>query len=315
MRRGALRRIGLVAALAAGALLAGRAALAWWSQQHLPASAAAAALLPKDMPDFFRRGTAALAAYSADPDVWKEKVAPALRAAEGPNHYLDLELLQGRALPADRWKYEGLCREVRTSARAAGGLPYALQEWWERLLLAFAEHRAWPKDERVHAKTLYIAGVLAHYAQDAAQPLHTTVHFDGRLAPDGSSPRSGIHARVDALPEKLRLSAKEVADAAGGKLPTLGPDGVAAMIMDAIRESHGKLDLVYKLEGKLPDPDAAPPEKVDPEVRAFALERLGAGARLTAALWYSAWTASAEVKLPAWHSAYAPEPGGGGPKE
>jgi hypothetical protein len=257
----------------------------------------------------------ALAASSAAPDVWKEKVATALRAAEGPNHYIDLELLQNRALPADRWKYEGLCREVRTSARTAGCLPYSIQEWWERLLLAFAEHRAWPKDERVRAKTLYIAGVLAHYAQDAAQPLHTTVHFDGRLRPDGSSPRSGIHARVDALPEKLRLTAKEVADAAGGKLPTLGPGGVAAMIMEAIRESHAKVDLVYKLEKKLPDSEAAPPEKVDPEVRAFALERMGAGARLTAALWYSAWTASADVKLPAWHSAYAPEPGGGGPKE
>jgi hypothetical protein len=88
------------------------------------------------------------------------------------------------------------------------------------------------------AKILYIAGVLAHYTEDAAQPLHTTVDFDGRLKPDGTSPRSGIH------------------------------------------------------------------RKVDVEVRNFALERARAAARFTATVWYSAWIASKDVKLPGWHTAY-----------
>ena len=54
-----------------------------------------------------------------------------------------------------------------------------------------------------------------------------------------------------------------------------------------------------------PESVAAPtgerPEKLDPAVREFALERCRAAVRLTAGLWLSAWQASAKVKLPEWH--------------
>jgi len=278
-------------------------AAAWWSQTHLPMTSAAVALMPGDAPEFFRKGARTISPYSADPDVWKEKVVPMLRAAEGPNHYLDLELLKGRALPENRWHYVGLCRGLGTSAVKAGFLPYSIQEWHDRLMLAFAEHRKWPEDERVRAKILYIAGVLAHYAADAAQPLHTTVHFDGRLRSDGTSPRSGVHANVDALPEKLGLTAREILQGAEQFKP-VAREKVFRAAMAFIRASHARVDLVYRLEKKLPASTAPPPGKVDPAVRAFALERARAAASFTAQLWYSAWKSSGDVKLPKWHAAY-----------
>ncbi len=292
-----------VIALAGALLLLAGGTYAWWSQTHVPMTSAAAALLPGDAPEFFRKGTNSLAPYSADPDIWKDKAAPMLRAAEGPNHYLDLELLRDRALPENRWLYVKLCREVKTTAVKAGFLPYSIQEWHDRLMLAFAEHRKWPKDKRVQAKALYIGGVLAHYTCDASQPLHTTIHYDGRLRPDGSSPRSGIHGNVDALPEKLGLTAKEILRGAKPLKP-VAREKIFRAAMAFISAAHAKVDLVYRLEKKLPDSKAPPLVKADAEVRAFAAERARAAASFTAQIWYSAWKSSKDVKLPEWHKAY-----------
>ena len=203
---------------------------------------------------------------------------------------------------------------MRTYPNTVGLLPYAIEEWYGRLTLAFAEHRRWPKDSRIKAKALYVAGVLAHYTEDAAQPLHTTIHFDGRAKADGKSPHSGIHGKVDALPEKIGLTAAEVAR--GMKPVEAFPQGGAfTAAMTFIRESHAKVDLVYKLEGKLPAEDAPVPAKVDPEVRAFALERARAAAGFTARVWYSAWAHSAKLRLPGWHKAYGAPGSAGGARE
>jgi len=273
-------------------------ALAWWSQDHPLIAEAAVAALPADMPEFFRKGAKTIASYSADPDLWKEKELPAARAAEGPNHYINPEGLQGRELPRTRPEYVKLCRELKTDADVVGCLPYALEEGYEKLALAFAEHRKSPEDKAVQAKILYLAGILAHYTGDAEQPLHTTIHHDGRAKPDGTSPKSGIHIKMDALPEKLGLPPEEIAK---GLKAVEAPKDVFTAIQAAIEDSRSRIDRVYELEAKLPDANAAPPKDVDPDVRKLGLECCRAGARFTAMLWYAAWVRSAEIKLPEWH--------------
>jgi len=226
---------------------------------------------------------------------------PVLRDAERANHFIDLEVFAGKELPPTRGEYSRLCWSLKTDADRVGALPYALQEAHERLLLAFIEHRKRPNDEATRAKALYLAGILAHYAQDAAQPLHATIHFNGRAKTARGSPRSGIHVKVDALPEKMKLTAEEIAkDLKKVEAPKEG-EAPLAISMAAIKESFGLVDRVYELEPKLPASDAEPPKDPDPAVRAFTLERCRAGARLTAALWYSAWVRSGKMELPEWH--------------
>jgi hypothetical protein len=291
--------------------LASPLALAWWAASHPILTEAAAAALPEDAPEFFRKGAATIAAYSGDPDLWTDPSVPALRDAERSNHFIDLELFEGKDLPASRGEYNRLCRSHRTSAEQAGSLPYALQEYHERLALAFLEHRRRPDDQATRAKILYLAGILAHYAEDAAQPLHTTVDYDGRAKPDKSSPRSGIHLKVDALPEKMKLTAEEIAKELKKVAAPKDGDTPFAAGMAVIKESFGLVDRVYELEPKLPASDAEPPRDPDPAVRAFTLERCRAGAKLTAALWYSAWVRSGKMELPEWHRWATPKPAAG----
>ena len=176
---------------------------AWHQQEHQFITAAVQRILPDDVPGWFVAGVPGLAAHcSVDPDVFKSRGTPHLRDAEAPEHYLDLELLGGTKLPKTRYTYLALCAKKGVAPEKAGLLPYAVIEWTQRLTLAFAEHRKWPDDPHIRAKCLVYASNLAHYAADLCQPLHTTIHFDGRADEGGSSPRTGIHQKVDGLLHK-----------------------------------------------------------------------------------------------------------------
>ncbi len=277
------------------ALLA-RATSAWWTEGHHCIDKAAALVLPAEMPQFFREGADAIASYSMDPDLWKDRKLPALRRAEYSNHYLDLELLEGRDPPATRQEFLTLCRQLKVDADTVGTLPYAIREWHDRLVLAFAEHRRWPDDKAIQAKVLYIAGVLSHYTGDASQPLHCTVHYDGQVGPDGSSPRTGIHLKMDALPGQLGIKPEEAAEG----LKVEAAQDVFATAMAVIRESNKRVETVYRLQDKLPPAEGLVQGEPDEDVRALARESCRAGAQLTAKLWYSAWVASTEMELPEW---------------
>ncbi len=281
--------------LAATALAADPAG-AWWAEGHARIDGAAALVLPEDMPEFFRRGADRITSYSMDPDLWRAPELPALRSAEGGNHFLDLELLKGRELPPTRREYHALCRELEVDPFLVGTLSYSIQEWHDRLAFAFREHRARPDDEAVRAEVLYIAGVLSHYTGDASQPLHCTVHYDGRAGADGSSPKTGVHAQMDALPGRLRLEPAVIAEG----LKIKAPEDVFAFAVTAIRESNRRVDLVYRLEDELPPAEG--PLEGGPDERVVELGRncCAAGAELTATVWYSAWLKSADISLPAW---------------
>jgi len=277
--------------------LSARCSLAWWVEGHVCIDQAAASVLPDEMPRFFRAGGERIASYSMEPDLWTNPDTPALRSSERFNHFLDLELLGGRELPATRGEFYALCRDLELDPAAVGALPYAVGEWYDRLVLAFAEHRRRPADRAIRNKVLYVAGVLSHYAGDASQPLHCTIHYDGRVGPDGVSPRTGIHAKMDALPGNARLRPEEVAEG----LDVVRVEDVFATIVSAIEASNGRVARAYELESRLPPVEGPAQQEVPAEVRGLALERCRAGAELTAALWYSAWVDSAGLQLPDWY--------------
>lgn len=268
-------------------------AYAWWGGGHAVLTRAAVQAAGDDIPAFMGQGIVTIAHVSLDPDVSKNKGAPHARDAEYAEHFLDVELLRGQPLPRTRSSFGALCRRLNTPPEKVGFLPYAISEWTERLAVAFAEHRAWPDNEAVRMKSLVYAGFLAHYAQDLCQPLHVTIHYDGRADEDLQSPRSGIHERVDALVERLDLREGDLArDAAPVRIDTLMP-----ALFDELARSHALVDTIYALEGLL---QSAATEKPDPRVAAFTMEQSRRAVGLTAALYRYAWERSARIRIGSW---------------
>ncbi|MCJ7543377.1 MAG: hypothetical protein MUP47_02235, partial [Phycisphaerae bacterium] len=212
----------------------------------------------------------------------------------------DIELLEGRPVPPTRYEFVEFCAQRGLKPAQVGLLPYAITEWTQRLTVAFAEHRRWPSDPAIQVKCLVYAGLLAHYAVDCCQPLHTTIHWDGRALEGGRSPRSGIHARVDALPAKLTLTPAELIEG----LKAEAVEELFPAILAEIQRSHALVERVYELEAQLPPMESDPP--LAPEVAAFAQERMRAAAIFTASLYLTAWRDSAKIEIPDWHRNFPP---------
>jgi hypothetical protein len=299
----------------AGAVLAASPAGAagWLIKGHATITEAAAAGLPDDMPAFFRAAGKELGHLSGDPDRWKNPGALFLRAAESPDHFIDLEDLEGEELPSDRHKAAALILRLRHRPERTGMLPYALMEHFDRLSVAFADYRQAAEKLRrlrespaapgapadalkaaeaelraVEMKCLVHAGVLAHFTGDAAMPLHTTVDFDGRTkqkGPDGKKLQAGIHLKIDAFPENHGLTADEIARG----LAARELDDPWKHVQGTIRASFTHVEKCYELDavGAFDKPTA--------ESRQFILDRCRVAARFTQDLWYTAWKRSAKL--------------------
>lgn len=289
------RNCSALAALPALAVALAAPGLAWWPAGHSTLARAAVRTLPAETPAFFRQGEELIAHLAQDPDVVKNRDAPLASNGEFPEHFIDLELLQGRTLPANRYAYLKLCRELGVEPDKAGTAPYAIAEWTERLAVAFAEHRRWPENRSIQTKALVYAGILSHYATDVVMPLHTTVHYDGRVArPGDESPHTGIHSKVDSLIERLDLQPEQIArDVKPSVLPELLPS-----IAAEIQRSHLLVDLTYRLEPMLPP--ARGEWTATPEVRSFTEGRSREAARFLGSLCLTAWNRSEKIRLPEW---------------
>ena len=287
------RRFGIAVSFLVVALAA-TSAVGWWAAGHRLATRTAVAALGERVPAFFTEGAEAIVHGVSDPDMLRQSGGVELATTEGPNHYFDLELLGGVQVPPTRRRFLELCRDKGLDPAKTGLLPYAVVEWTQRLTVAFAEHRKWPENRYIHAKCLVYAGLLAHYAQDLCQPLHTTVHFDGRTKPDGSSPHTGIHGKMDDLLGRSKLDPTEAAK--GIRPQVLEP--LLPALLEEIRRSHSLVDRVYALEQQLPTADES--WTATPAVDELANERLLACAQMTANLYLTAWQKSAKTKLPDW---------------
>jgi hypothetical protein len=278
-RRAVIRlSISAVVAVLLGAVLA-RHSFAWWSGGHKACTLAAASKLPADMPQFFRDAGKELAEMSAEPDNWKSVTTSHLRGAEQPEHFIDLEFLGDEPLPAVRYDLLKFYFSKNVDPSKAGTLPCAIIEGYERLMLAFRDYRNAPDSEIVKKRVIVYAGWMSHYCEDAAMPLHTTKDYDGRNTAGGVVEQKGIHARIDAYPEKNGIAAEQIAEGLAAKDAV----NVWPLIVDAIKASHTHVDECYKL-------DAQGAFDRDPESgRALILERTRAAAKLTLDLWYSAW--------------------------
>jgi hypothetical protein len=312
--------------LLAGALTLVGATSAWgWLEKGHEKATALAVGLAGDMPAFFRDGQDVIVAAVPDPDSFTRPIAgPALHGTESPEHFFDLEVIEGLKIPPSRQEFLDQIHRKEIKVGQVGTLPYAVAEWTEKLAIALAEHRKWPQNKAIQAKCLVYAGLLAHYAEDLCQPLHTTIDYDGRAA-GGKSPRSGIHLKVDSLlgrvgPDTRKKSIapqidplfdldKALAAAATASAPatTSSSRPVPAMarfetplfeaIMAQLYASHELVEFVYKLEADLPANEQA---ELSDKAERFAQDRLSAAAVFTARLYVTAWRMSEHIALPEW---------------
>lgn len=258
---------------------------AWWVGGHAIVAEAAALQLPEDIPSFFRAGGKAFSHASGDPDRWKNPAAKYLRAAEAPDHFMDLENFQSRELPEDRFKAIALLIELKEDPAKTGFLPWAICENYDRLSCAFYDFRQDPDNPTIRAKCLIYAGILSHLTGDLSMPLHNTINYDGKKGPNGKVVQKGIHAKIDAFPEKNGFKAEEISR--GIKAKKI--DDVWTHVLKQIDDSHALVDKCYEMDKEKAF------DKPTKESTQFIMNRCRAGAQLTADLWYTAWLRSADM--------------------
>ena len=231
---------------------------------------------------------------SVFPDLSRPVSMPELNDLEYPQHYINLEPLGNRVLPRTRSAYLRLVSTLDGSRAMGpvGTLPYALTEATQRLATVFRQMRADPESPRLQWLAQHYAGILAHYSEDLCQPLHTSVDHDGRALPDGSSPMTGIHKRVDRL---LETAPVDYQASSGDSAVEEYEDVFAAVVTELLR-SHALVDRVYQLEPDIQN--ASVSGEVTTELEAFVEERFSAATRFTASLIQTAWELSETVKLP-----------------
>ena len=181
-----------------------REAWAWGATGHEWISGIAIERLPDSLPDFVRTTEAAAEIAVMGRELDRSKGTGKTHDAErDPGHWLSLAddgsvvgVLPLAELPQTREDYDTLLRARGFTQYRAGYLPYAIVDGWQQIAKDFAywraaakgaetaatpEERAWfEADRRLREKlTLHDIGVWSHYAADAAQPMHVSVHFSG----------------------------------------------------------------------------------------------------------------------------------------
>jgi hypothetical protein len=277
--------------------------LAWGGDGHRMINRLAGAALPVDVPEFLRSPQAldALEYYGPEPDRWKSPAEPELGAAGSPEHFMDMEYadLVGE-LPRKRYDYvraltfaQKTHPDLALSPEKVGLQPYVTVEVWERLKSAMRDYRELGKEHKdtrpVEAEIVFLAGWLGHYVGDGSQPLHTTIQYNGWTGPNphGYTTEHRIHAEFETRFVSANVKAADVAKLIAAKPVVLGD--VFADYAAYLRRSESMVEKTYQLE-KAGGFDGAG----TPAGKAFAEERLAAGATELRDMIYSAWVKSAE---------------------
>ena len=273
------------------------AAWGWSNEGHRYVNQIASENLPPDVPAFLRNAAAELAYLGPEPDRWRDNDDPALKSAQEPDHYIDLEKLDWLdRFPRGRYEFYQKLYEKRAQTKdhaddylpeRVGLQPYIVMEIFDRLTTAFREYRRL-RDLReptafVEHDIVFYAGWLGHYVGDGSQPLHTTIHYNGWVGanPNGYATKGGIHAEFETDYVSRNIAAKDFRDLVHR------PDHIASPFeayLQYLRKSNGLVERVYQLDKAGGFRDAGSSEAYE-----FTIQRLAAGSQMLVDLWYTAW--------------------------
>src|SRR5579863_9301865 len=286
-------------------------AAAWGDQGHTAVNRVAAQKIPASMPRFLRLAAGEIAYLGPEPDRWRSPSEFALKNAQEPDHFLDMERVSWLdPLPPGRYEFYRKLYEKRASILAqpdsdsaknerpddylperVGLQPYITMEVYGRLKAAFREYRqrlaAHQPTQAVQQAIIFYAGWLGHYVADASQPLHTTIQYNGWVGPNpnGYTTQHTIHAQFESTYVAAHITAKDFAGLV--KSPERLDDPFARYIA-YLKQSNGLVENVYALEKAGGFTGKGSPAAFD-----FTTHRLAAGSQMLLNLWYTAWLESA----------------------
>jgi hypothetical protein len=163
-------------------------AFAWGFAGHRYIMRRAIELLPPEMKPFFTAHRDEIVMRVVDPDLWRN-----VGWDDEPNHFVDFGVPEFGPYP-----FAALPRDYGAAIEKFGAATlkrYGLLPWREaeefgnlrRGLEGFTRQAPYAASD-----TVLFAAVASHYIQDAHQPLHATINFDGQL-----TGQTGVHARFE----------------------------------------------------------------------------------------------------------------------
>jgi hypothetical protein len=292
---------------------------AWGADGHRMINRLAAKYLPADVPAFLRNGEAldTMEYLGPEPDRWKNRAEEDLSVTQSPDHFLDMEWADladvpctanqngcpasGLDLPRRRYdfiraveKAAAAHPELNMTAEKIGFQPWQVQETYERLKVGLREYRklvAANQDTKpAETAILFYAGWLGHYVADGSQPLHNTIQYNGWTGPNpnGYTTDHKIHSQFETMFVMAAAKSSDVAPLVAAAKPAVLNDEWADYLQ-YLRHSNSLVEKTYQLEkaGGFAGAGTA-------EGKAFAEERLAAGATELRDMIYSAWVKSAD---------------------
>jgi len=290
--------------LTALVLLQSVGAFAWGNEGHTYINRVAAEKIPATMPRFLRRAEVEIAYLGPEPDRWRSSTEFALKNAQEPDHFIDLERVSWLdPLPRGRYEFYRKLYEKRAATSTTdhpddylpervGLQPYITMEVYGRLKAAFREYRqrqaAHQPTQAVQQAIIFYAGWLGHYVADGSQPLHTTIHYNGWVGPNpnGYTTEHKIHGQFETA-YVLAANITPADFAAMVKAPARLADPFSDYVA-YLRNSNTLVENVYSLEKAGGFTGKGSPAAFD-----FTTKRLAAGSQMLLDLWYTAWLESA----------------------
>jgi hypothetical protein len=321
--RAALSAVVLVLLAAAGT----PPVCAWDYAGHRMINQLALASLPSDFPAFVREPAAMerIAFLGGEPDRWRNVSELAIRHANNPDHYIDLEQLDwagltpaslsplryefalqfaaGRDAHAARFPRIDPSKDAEHLREWPGFLPWTITESFARLQSAFSYLRAFEENggtpaeiANARANVICFMGVLGHYVGDGSQPLHLTVHHNGWVGanPHGYTTDPRFHAWIDGgfIARAGVTHARLVPLARPARLLATNPqpgerDAMFSEVMRYLEAQHQRVEPLYQIEkaGGL-KADGSPGSF---DGLKFIDEQLLRGGEMLGSLWLTAW--------------------------
>ena len=198
-------------------------------------------------PAFFRNSSEQLAYLNGEPDRWRVRALTAMDQAFNYDHYLWLENVPAGALSSvDRFAFTEVLRAAGPGHDLAnvGLLPYRMLELYQQLA---TEWRLWRTEKDsvrrkwIEARVVDVAGILGHYAMDAANPHHASKHHN-RWHPDDPNPQRyttdpAFHSGFERDFVQAHIGQQDVSSRVTGAARSVAGNAWAA-IMAEIRDSH-----------------------------------------------------------------------------
>jgi hypothetical protein len=286
-------------------------AVAWGNEGHVAINRVAAQKIPAAMPRFLRLAVGEIGYLGPEPDRWRSPSEFALKNAQEPDHFIDLERVSWLdPLPRGRYEFYRKLYDKRASILAhpdsdssknehpddylperVGLQPYITMEVYDRLKAAFREYRqrlaSRQPTQAVQQAIIFYAGWLGHYVADGSQPLHTTIQYNGWVGPNPNeyTTEHHIHGQFESAYMAANITAKDFAGLV--KSPARLDDPFTRYIA-YLKQSNGLVENVYALEKAGGFAGKGSHEAFD-----FTTHRLAAGSQMLLDLWYTAWLESA----------------------